>query len=77
MTARDDVYAVMCARATDHDGAIRLIDALVAEVRREDAARLLDERRHHASREIFCEGLEHAAELLALWADGTDTEASR
>jgi hypothetical protein len=50
-------------------------DALLAEhdaeVRRQDATRLLDERRHHANRAIFCDGIKHAAGLLTQWADTT------
>lgn len=49
--------------------ASRQVDAVRAEVRWEDAARLLNERRHHANRAIFCDGITHAAHLLKEWAD--------
>ncbi|MFE9448370.1 hypothetical protein [Streptomyces sp. NPDC006739] len=42
-----------------------------AEVRREDAVRLLAERARYVSREIFCQGITHAAQSLQTWADQT------
>jgi hypothetical protein len=61
------------ATLADVDHAEQLVNALVAEVRREDAERLLNERRNHAHRAIFCDGIKHAADTLARWADTTDT----
>ena len=52
------------------------VDEHRAEVRRGDAARLLDSRRPHVSRAIFCDGIEHAARLLEQWADGRPEEAA-
>lgn len=45
------------------------LNALAAEVRREDAAWLLDERRNHIQRALFCDGIKHAADQLTQWAD--------
>jgi hypothetical protein len=59
--------------AEDADG---VIDEYRAEVRREDAVRLLNERGHHASRAIFCDGIAHAARLLEQWAGEGAEEAT-
>jgi hypothetical protein len=72
MSARDNiVYRI--TRHCSAETAEQLVNALVAEVRREDAVRLLDERRNHVSRAIFCDGIKHAADQLTQWADTTDT----
>lgn len=76
MSARDELrkYVHLLADAwtprETTDGRVEWLYALVrAEVRREDAARLLDERRQHAHRTNFCDGITHAAILLNRWAD--------
>lgn len=53
------------------------LDALVAEVRRTDAAHLLDQRHHHIHRAIFCDGIKYAARLLEKRADETAAYTER
>lgn len=62
--------------ADPHQIATELLAAHQAEVRREDAARLLDQRRTHISRAIFCDGITHAAGLLNRWADENPAAAT-
>lgn len=52
------------------------LDALTAEVRRTDAAHLLDQRHHHIERAIFCDGIKHAARLLEERASGNAEKAT-
>lgn len=59
------------------DARTRMLDAYVAEVRRADADRLLRERAQHATRQIFCDGIEHAANRLTQWADEPTEEVTR
>ena len=73
MSARDKLYAYagtpsvlpksMLDEALDDYRA-----EVAAETRRQDAARLLDERAAHVSRAIFCDGITHAANRLDQWA---------
>lgn len=77
MSARDEAVEMIrriCPPHLDADEYGRILaekfDAHTAEVRREDAARLLDERRDHASREGFCNGIVHCANRLTEWANG-------
>lgn len=76
MSARRRIVAALSedsmggiATLQDVDHAEHLVDAHAAEVRRQDAARLLDARARHASRAVFCDGIAHAAGLLQQWAD--------
>ena len=64
------------ATLSDVDHAEHLVNAYRAEVRREDAARLLDQRRQHISRAIFRDGITHAAGLLNRWADENPAAAT-
>lgn len=52
------------------------LDALVAEVRRTDAAYLLDQRHHHLHRAIFCDGIKYSARLLKTRAGETTEKAT-
>jgi hypothetical protein len=52
------------------------LDALIAEVRRTDAAHLLDQRHHHLHRAIFCDGIKFAARLLQRRADENTEKAT-
>jgi hypothetical protein len=82
MSAREDIAYLLWQIVPSEDdskakgNAERMLDAHRAEVRREDAARLLDHRRPHISRAIFCDGIAHAAELLEQWADEREEEAT-
>jgi hypothetical protein len=75
MSARDDiVYRI--TRHCSAETAEQLVNALTAEVRREDAERLLNERRNHINRAIFCDGIKHAADQLTQWADEAGEKAT-
>lgn len=67
MSAAMELHVALSLRL-DATEAYRLAHAYRDEVRREDADRLLAERRHHDG-SIFCDGLKHAADLLTEWAD--------
>jgi hypothetical protein len=76
MSARRQIIAALSedslggiATLADVDHAEHLVNNLVAEVRREDAERLLNERRNHINRAVFCDGIKHAADQLTQWAD--------
>lgn len=71
MTAARDSFRALFGALDEKSTAEldRRIDALVAEVRRADAAYLLDQRHHHIRRAIFCDGIKYSARLLEKRAD--------
>ncbi len=69
MSAAMELHVALSLRL-DATEAYRLAHAYRDEVRLQDAARLLDERRDHLSRNSFCNGIVHCANRLKEWAGG-------
>lgn len=73
--ARSRIHAMFTLDATAEKELDARLDALTAEVRRTDAAHLLNQRHHHIHRAIFCDGIKHAARLLEERADENTEKA--
>lgn len=69
MSARASIHAMVNLGEYGETELDQRLDALVAEVRRMDAAHLLDQRHRHIHRAIFCDGIKYSARLLEKRAD--------
>lgn len=73
MSARARIHAMFHLGETAETELDTRLDALVAEVRNEDAATLRARAAHYPTRRIFAAGLRHGALLLAKAAMGRNT----